>query len=315
VTRGAAAALAVLLAALTSAHADGRPDAAHPAAADRVVAIAADHADVRRSWLVGPSGQAYQADGARWLRRQAGGVAADVAGAYLVGGELVVVGRAAPLYRRTADGWFALRLGEQGRAVAGRGPTPALALGRHVFVQGRQGSWSRVGAVPGVIRAVWAGSATDVWVATDAGVHRLRGKAFVKAGAAVDAIAGGVPWGMSAAGLRHLPSGRVVPARLGDAEVTLRAAAGSPGREELWVVAEAAGRPVLARASGRTLTRVDDVPGTAPVAGLAVDRAGGILIALADGTVLVRDGSGWTTGRVEDALPAPQRGPGPARTR
>jgi hypothetical protein len=291
---------------------DDRPSAAKATSTDRVVAVAADPADVTRSVLVGPSGQAYDGDGTGWVRRRGGGVAADVSGAALAGGELVVAGRMTPMYRRTGDAWFALRLGEDGMTRFGSGPTPAVVIRRQVFVHTKARTWTRVGTIPGkAATAVWASGKT-VWLVESGGVYRLKGKSFVRAGDAVDTLAGGSPWGITPAGLRHLTSGRNVAAELDGAAVTILAAGGAPGAAELTVVVQAGGKPVLATASKTGLTRLDDVPVAGAIAGLAVDKEGRVLVALRDGTVAVRAGGSWQTSQVTDQLPVGRDGPGPS---
>ena len=309
-----AGALAVIGVTLGLSPVQAQEDAgvASRAATDRVVAIAADPADVTRSVLVGPSGQVYEGDGTGWVRRRGGGVAADVSGAAIAGGELVVAGRATPLYRLTGDTWFALRLGQDGRTVFGTGPSPALVIRRHVFVHSKGRTWTRVGTIPSkTVSAVWASGKT-VWIVDPGGVYRLKGKAFVRAGDPVDALAGGTPWGVTPAGLRHLGSGKTVAAELDGAPVTVLAAAGAPKDAHLTVVVEAGGKPVLAKAEKKGLTRIDDVPVSGAIAAMAVDREGGVLIALGDGTVAIRAGGTWTTGQVSDQLPEARGGPGPS---
>lgn len=291
--------------------------AAPPAAAGdvEIAEVVADPTDVTRAVLVGPSGQVYEPDGGRWVRRAEGGVAADVGGAARAGGELVVAGIATPLYRRDGSTWFALRLGQEGRTVLGAGPTPAVAIGKQVFVHAKGRTWTRVGALPGAARAVWASGKT-VWAATDLGVFRLKGRAFVKAGPPVDAIVGaaGVPWGLVGGGLRHLPSGKDVPVTIDGVAATVVAATGA-GKGDLIVVADVGGKLVLARAHRAGVTRIDDVPLTGAVAGLAVDADGDALVAFAGGAVAVRAGEAWTTAAAEDELPSRKPGPGPSRTR
>lgn len=305
---------AIAVAGLTAARAqdDGRPSAARTTSADLVVAVAVDPADVTRSLVVGPSGQTYEGDGAGWVRRRGGGVAADVSGAAIAGGELVVAGRATPMYRRTGEAWFALRLGEDGLTRFGTGPTPAVVIRRQVFVHSKGRTWTRVGTLPGkAATSLWASGKT-VWLADDAGLYRLKGKSFVRAGASVDALVGGTAWSLTPTGLRRLPSGRPVAAELDGAAVTILAAGGAAGDADLTVVVEAAGKPVLATASKTGLTRIDEVPVAGGIAAVAVDKAGAVLVAFRDGRVAVWAGGSWKTSQVEDQLPADRDGPGPS---
>jgi hypothetical protein len=322
------AALAVLVAAAPAGA--QKEQAARVVTSDLVVAVAAA-GDVTRTVLIGPSGQVYDPDGAgKWVRRHAGGVAADVAGAArTVHGELVVAGRATPLYRRDGDVWYALRIGETGRTVLGGGPAPSVAVGKQVFVHGKgqgkhkkTGTWTRIGTLPAAPSRLWASGPKSVWAATDSTLYRLSGRAFTKAGAAPRLLAGGkTAWGIHDDRLRNLATDKSIPAELDGAAVEIVAAGAAPDDDALHVVVRTdAGRLVLARTGKTALARVDDVPAprssTAPgVVGLVVDASGHALVAFADGTIAFRTGDTWTTAQVEDDLPRTQQGPGPSRTR
>lgn len=306
-------AAALLIAASAQADDDDRPSVADPASKDRVVAITLNGEDVEDAILVGPSGQVYEPDGkGAWTRKHGGGVAADVTGATMVDGDLVVTGRAAPMYRRDGATWFALPIGESGRTALSRGPAVAVAIGKKVFVLDK-GKWVRVGSLPGKATAVWAAGKKSVWASTDAQLYKLAGSEFKKVGDPVVGLGGAEPWAITAdGGLRDLGGGKTVPGELDGAHVTALAVAGAD--DDLRVVVQSAGGAlVLARVTKGALARVDDVPGAGPVAGLAV-AGGKVLVALGDGTVATY-GKAWTTVTVADALPADADGPAPARTR
>jgi len=293
---------------------EDRPSVADPASTDRVVAIAMPGDDVLDAILVGPSGQVYEPDGkGAWTRKHGGGVAADVTGAAIVAGDLVVAGRAAPMYRRDGSTWFAMPIGESGRTAISRGPATGVAIGKKVFVL-EKAKWKRVGSTPGKVTAMWASGAKAVWASTDAAVYKLSGSEFKKAGEPVVALGGAEPWAITAdGGLRDLAAGTAVPGELDGAHVTALAVAGAD--DDLRAVVQTAGGAlVLARVAKGALERVANVPGAGPVAGLAV-AGGKILVALGDGTVAVYAKGAWTEAAVSDALPADGDGPAPARTR
>jgi hypothetical protein len=301
--RHALTAAALALALASTAHADPTIAAVVPAAGDT---------DVRAATLVGPSGQLYAGDGTgRWIRRAAGGIAADVTAAIRAGGDLIVAGDATPLYRFDGTAWSAHKLGQNGRVVVGRGPTPAVAIGKHVFVEKpatatTRAGWTRVVEVPlGPVIALWA-SPKKVLIVTAAGVHTIRQKQLVRTGAPVDAIVGDLPWGISAAGATDLARNRDNLAAAG----TIAAAAGAPSP---WLLTTDG---TTLRLTGRAIAAPVDVPvppGT-PLAGVVADRANRILVVTAAGAVHVYADGAWSSGTLLDELPAARPGPGPAPT-
>lgn len=277
----------------------------------KVVALVAGD-DVLHATLVGPSGQIYEPDGkGAWARHAAGGVAADVSGAARADGELIVTGHSSPMYRDHEGVWFTVEVGADGHTVMGTGPAFAVAVGKDVFTRGKKG-WTRAATVPGKITAVWS-DGKQTWAATDAALYRIRNKDAAKAGDAPRALAGGTAWGIGDKTLTPLGGGKAVPATLDGTAVTVVAAGGAPGDASLTVVADNGGHLVLAHTHKGALEKIDDVPGTGPVAALAVDPAGTALVAFADGTIAVHAAGAWTTAQVTDALPAAKPGPGPSR--
>jgi hypothetical protein len=284
--------------------------AASIAAAGPVAAVVADD-DARRATLIGPSGQVWLGDGAgAWIRRKAGGVSADVAGATRIGDAIVVSGTETPMFRFDGERWTALRLGQSGKTILGRGPIGAVAIGRHVFVH-HQNKWVRVGMAPPNPIAVWASSPKRVFVVTAAGTHSLRGVNFVRTTNRVDAIVGSAPWGVTDSGLVDLSRGgrMVVPAR------DIVAAAGSG--TTAWAVAGAAGgkQQLIGVVGGKPKTIETPIAGGTAIAGIAADAGGRVVIATTAGDVHLWSGEAWTTGKVTDELPAARPGSGPARTK
>jgi len=266
-------------------------------------------ADVRTSIVVGPSGQVYAGDGTgRWVRTVAGGVAADVSGATRLGRDLLVTGISTPMYRFDGAGWVAVRVGQNGKTILGRGPTPAVAIGRQVFLE-RQDKWVRVGEAPGTVTAVWA-SGKRVFAVTAAGVHTLRGRNFVMTGAVADPIAGPSAWAVASDGVVELASGRKVLAATG-----IVAATGSGGTPWLLTAADASPLRLVGRVDGKPVTGDTPIAAGTAIAGMTADRAGNLVIVSTTGEIHVRVGDAWSTGSLVDELPAAKPGPGPASTR
>lgn len=267
-------------------------------------------ADVRTSILVGPSGQVFAGDGAgKWVRTLPGGVAADVSGAARLGGDVIVTGVSTPLYRFNAKtGWTAVRLGQSGKTTLGRGPAPAVASGKHVFVWSA-GKWVRVGEAPGPVTALWAASTKKVFAVTAAGIHALRGSDFVRTRDPADAIVGASPWAITATGAIDAGTGRQVLAAQGAVAVT--GGAGAP-----WIVTADGNSAckLVGKVGGKATTVDTPIAATTAIAGMAADRAGRVMIVTTTGDIHVWADSAWTTGTLTDELPEAKPGPGPART-
>jgi hypothetical protein len=312
-----AAAVACVLAALPLAP---RPADAGPALAAAVLP-AAD--DVRSALLIGPSGEVYEpAAAATWNRRSGGGIASDVAGAALGAGDLYAVGRSTPLYRRRAGVWQALRLGQRGPVLWGTGPTPSLAVGRHVFILGR-GGWTRVGQAAMAVTSLWATADRDVVLIAGGAPWRLRGSSFVRVPrpAIASAVFGTIgPWLLSAGTAIGLGRPRaVVPLSAGAVRTAMIA-----GDAVWFVIAPPTGPLVLERhvqpataTARRPPIQIIATPVAidAAIAAVLVDRIGRALIVTRDGGVQVWADGAWTAGAVSDALPPSRAGAGPARTR
>jgi len=151
-----------------------------------------------------------------------------------------------------------------------------------------------------VLIIVVGASATGIVVATERGVLRLDGKAFVaipRAPATVTGFAGDrfalVPGGvvdLRTGTTTSWPSGLTIAVAQETADESLVAAATTSASVE------------LVHLHGATLDRDKlDVTGT-PV-GIAVDRDGRVVIALADGRICTRDRGAWTVATVKDELP------------
>jgi hypothetical protein len=202
----------------TATPASTAPAAAQARPIATIATILLDGKDVRRSTLVGPSGQIYEPSTApsavapasspgssalsaallapvRWVRRLAGGVSATVASAARLDGELLVSGAQTPLFRQREGQWLIAQLGQRGRVVFSGGPFFAIAIGRQIFIPARPAVGAaaavaaaaasprllRIAASPGDVIALWASGENAVYLVTDQGVFRRRGNAFVPA--------------------------------------------------------------------------------------------------------------------------------------
>ena len=303
-THRAALALALLVASAVGAHADPIATATTPPD------------DVRRTILVGPSGQVWEPDGqGGWTRTSAGGVAADVSGA-AIAGDLVVAGRATPLYRRQDGAWYGLRFGERGKTQLGGGPRAAVAIGKHVFVWNR-GAWTRVATAERPVVALWAESERKLYVATDRAVFRLAGKKLVShAPLTVVALVGSSPLAITATGEVRELSARapLAPTVDGQPVTAVRATTSADGTP--WILGRAGADTVLVRRARAGWERRPAPPLAADdtVVHLAVDSAGRVVLVTGAGAVhLAAEDGTWSRGSLTTRLDAARPGPGPAR--
>ncbi|MBK7539032.1 MAG: hypothetical protein IPI49_27435 [Myxococcales bacterium] len=277
-----------------------------------IAALVPDLADVRKSTLLGPSGQLYAPSAAagalRWIRSSPGGVAATVRAGARLDGEVVAAGSHAPLFRRRRDQWAVAPLGQRGRIVLGTGPVFSVAIGKQVFVH-HGGKVVRVGALAtGTPTALWAASDTAIFVATEQGVSRRRGAAFVPVPQTAGTLgfSGATPHAITRDELIDLRAGTRL--RLPGGAVLAVVSAGKPAA----VVELPSGKLALTR-DLRQGTTVDLPTPSLPLAA-AVDGSGRAVIALASG-LHVLDGATWSAAALSDALPPARPGPAPARSR
>ena len=281
-----------------------------PAFADdghTLAALVIAPADVRASIAIGPAGQVYEPDGhGAWLRKHGGGIGPVVVTG--VRGSDVVAGTAAGAFRLRPEGWSVIYLGQHAKPIVASGARAVAAVGRELFVLGQ--APSHIADAPAPITAVGA-SATGIVVATERGVLRLDGKAFVaipRAPATVTGFAGD-RFALVTDGAVDLRTGAATTWPSG-----LTIAVAEEAADESLVAAATTSTGVeLVRLHGTTLDRDKlDVTGT-PV-GIAVDRDRAVL-ALADGRICTRDHGAWTVATVKDALPPPRPGSPPASVR
>jgi hypothetical protein len=284
-----------------------------PAAADTLIGLVPGVGDDARTAIaIGPSGEVYEPAKGQWVRTRPIATASRLAVVGRAGASVVAQGEGV-VYRLASSGWSALRLAQSGKATLSAGTGAVAAVGRDVYSleRLRAGEPEKLALAPAPIVALGAGK--TIVVATAKGVLRVdrAGKA-TKLSAPAGARLIGDRWAVTPANATDLGSGKQTPwpakAAIGAASLVggdLAVVARVGGALELWTLGTALARisiepDSVARATSQTV-------------GVVVDRKGRAVIALADGTLLVRDAGAWTTTEVTEALPAARPGPPPAR--
>lgn len=264
-----------------------------------LVALAAG-ADARKAVALGPSGQAYEPDGhGAWVRTREGGIAGEVTDAAMAGAHAIALTRAGAPFELGADGWTVVYLGQHVKALLGSGPRPTAAVGKQVFALDRTPA-TKLPDAPGIVTAL-AASARGVVALTDKGLVRLEGAAWKPIKAAPKHIAQLVSDRWAIAG------GTAIDLQTNKAFAIGPASLATTSGDDLIVL----GGAQLVTVHGGKLAKEAVTLPRGHVVGLAADRAGRIVIALGDGTLLVKDKT-WSTVTVRDEAPAPRPGPGPA---
>jgi hypothetical protein len=280
--------------------------------ADTPLVALAPADDARKAIALGPSGEVYEPDGkGAWIRTKRIATATTLSNAGRAGGEVVASGGGV-VYRLAGNGWSALRLAQQGAATMSPGPRAVGAIGRQLYSLDKLegGEPQKLGLVPAPVVAI--GSGATIVVATAGGVHRIDRKRVTRIAGAPGTVRRFVDdrWALLDAGVHDL-RGRKTTAWPAGATVGAATAAG----DKLLAAAKVGGSLELFTLAGGTLDRAP-IPGVSGTAvGIVADRAGRVAIALADGTLLVREGGTWASTTVREELPAPRPGPAPATSR
>jgi hypothetical protein len=269
-------------------------------AAPLLVALAGG-ADARKAIALGPEGQAYEPDGhGGWVHRRQDAIAGEVTDAAMAGAHAIAVVKGGPPFELGADGWTVVYLGQHVKAVLGAGPRPTAAVGKEVFALDKAAP-AKLPDAPGIVTALAAG-AGGVVAETDKGLVRLERAAWkpVKGAPKHIALLASDRWaisGSSAIDLRTAKAYAIGPTNLA-----------TTAGDDLIVL----GGLQLVRVHAGKVTKEPVTLPKGHVVGLAADRAGRVVIALSDGTLVVKDGKAWSTVTVRDEPPAPHPGPGPA---
>jgi len=281
--------------------------AAHGAVAKLAALVPAD--DARRAVVLGPSGEVYEPDGkGAWVHRRASWTADPVVTAGRAGAAIVACGDGV-VYQLAGNGWSAIRLVQHGKAIISPGRRALAAVGRQLFALdpvGR-GEPAKLALAPSPILAIGAGAKAAV-VATEAGVLKLVGRALV--------ALPGVPrhprlisdrWAIVDRGAFDLAAGKLTAWPAG---LAITAAATAADEALVAIGATRAGLELVTLRGGVVVRDPLGASGTA--VGVAVDRAGRAVVALADGRIALRTPAGWTLTEVTDEAPVEHPGAGPA---
>ncbi len=300
--------------------------------------------DITDTALVGTSGQVYLYDTTsktpRWVRRFAGGCAADITAAVQLPAsvsktkaapdatttpQILLAGKAAPLFRWKGGTWSSMPIGQKGKTILGTGPLPSVAIGRQVFVW-QNDHMVRVATAASTVVGLWAASPSDVRISTDKALFRLRGKVFTPVAlgnltAPLGPIVGGTqPLLVAGSKLIDLERGRSTDV---GGLVTLASATSTGSGATTTTFAAVLLASTNSTLALKLLTFTGAAPATniniagpvgasAPV-GLLVDRTGRIVLTTATKAWLFQD-SAWTAATVDSELSPSKIGPGPAFT-
>jgi hypothetical protein len=257
--------------------------------------------------LVGKSGETYEPDGkGAWIRHADGGIAGEVVAATREG-DVVIAGVAnEPPFERLHTGWSVMTLGLHASALLGRGSRATAAVGRSIFALER-GKATKLAEAPAPVVAL-AASPNQLVVETERGLARWNAGKWQPLAKAPHHVAMLLDprWAVVERGVIELDTGKLIGWPLGF-HVQVAIAAGDA------VIAASARELVTIKASS---VAHEPLPALAsPVAGLAADRSGRVVLATRGGQVAERTNGAWTVTEARDEPPATHDGPPPAESK
>ena len=269
--------------------------------------------DARKAVVLGEGGQVFAPDpSGDYVRTRAFATADPPVIAGRAGGDVVVLGDGV-VYRLAENGWSAIRLVQKGKAVMSGGKKSVAAVGRQLFALDRTagGEPAKLALAPAPVLAIASGDA-GVVIQTARGLLRLQGATFKPIARAPRQIARLVSdrWVLTYRGAVDLKTGTTTVWPNG---LVAQAAAAGSDAAMLAAIASTRDGLELITVTGTKMVR-DPIAGTqgAKAVGVAVDKAGRAVVALADGRVARRERGAWTLAQVRDDLPAAKPGAGPA---
>ncbi|MDQ3341952.1 MAG: hypothetical protein M4D80_42945 [Myxococcota bacterium] len=296
-----------------------------PKQAPRVVALATAD-DARKAIAIGPAGEVFEPDGkGAWVRKLRISTGNQIAHVGRASGAVIAFGEGV-VYRLAPNGWSAIRLHQKQRAVMSAGARAVAAVGRQLFALDRSagGEPLKLAVAPSNVLAIGANAANGLIVQTDRGLFRVEGAKVVAVKNAPRRVKQLVSdrWVLVDDGAIDLKTGR----KTGWPPGVSIATAAVTADDRLVLVASQRGKLELVTLKQDKLERVPialepaaggvAAPSLSPDArpvGVVVDKAGRAVIALDDGTLLVREGTqAWTATRVTEDLPGPKPGSPPA---
>jgi hypothetical protein len=256
----------------------------------------------------------YMPDGkGTWTRAQRISTSKRIAHVGRAGSQVIAFGEGV-VYRLAANGWSAIRIHQKERAIMSVGPRAVAAVGRQLFALDAiaDGEPKKLVVAPSNVLAIGTGSSPRVVVQTDKGLFRMQGNRLVPikpAPAKLDRLVGD-RWALVDGGAVDLETGR----KTGWPPSTTILAAAMMLDQRLVLVARENGKLALVVVAKDKVERAPVDLAATPV-GVVVDKAGRAVVALADGTLRLRDAGTWTTVRVTDALAPAKPGSPPAQSR
>lgn len=288
--------------------------AASRAHAEPLVALAPPPGDdARQAIAIGPHGEVYAPDGkGAWTRTQRFTTADTLTVAGRAGREAVAAGEGV-VYKLADNGWSAFRLHQKDKAVMASGPRAVAAVKRQLYALhlGARGEPEKLALAPAPVLAIGAGK--SIVIATTQGLSRVEGTKVSPITGAPKQVLALVDdrWAILSAGAFDLKTGKTLSWPAGS-KVTASTIAPGRGRDSLVAVATRAGKLELFTVDTSVASEPVAVTPFSPAVGVAVDRAGRVVIALADGRLAIRDRGTWSTTQVTTSLPAARPGSGPA---